>query len=330
MLVFAAVAISCSDSSDQSDPVTLKFGYPFSAGHPVRQQVIEQWAKDVQAATNGAVIIEFHAEQTLSSAAETYANVVAGGQDIGWALQGYSPGRFPTTSVIEMPFVFESSSEATEVLWILFEEFEALQDEYDDVKVLGLWTSGPGDLWLAKGNASTTADIAGLTLRSPGPVQAEVIRALGATPVNMAAPELQGALEAGEIDGLLTVDTALETHDLLDVLESGMECGCYVLASFVVMNLDVWNSMSQNHQDAIEELSGQTLSRSVSMFYDNASSTAAEKNAEAGIKLVRLDDEQLDQWKEATRVVVDDWTNENSSDFDARAMYRRMLELAEE
>ena len=74
--------------------------------------VFEPWAEDVRAPTEGAVIIEFHAEQTLSAAAETYANVGGGGQDIGWALQSYSPGRFPATDVTEMPFVFESSSEA--------------------------------------------------------------------------------------------------------------------------------------------------------------------------------------------------------------------------
>ena len=97
--------------------------------------------------------IEFYPEQTLSSAAQTYANVAAGGQDIGWALQGYVPGRFPATDVVEMPFVFDSSSQATEALWTLYDEFEALRDEYADVKLLGLWTTGPGDLWLAQGTA---------------------------------------------------------------------------------------------------------------------------------------------------------------------------------
>ena len=81
----------------QSDPVTLRLGYPFPADHPLHVQVLEPWAEDLRAATDGSVTIEFHAEQALSPAAETYANVVAGGQDLGWAVQGYSPGRFPAT-----------------------------------------------------------------------------------------------------------------------------------------------------------------------------------------------------------------------------------------
>ena len=331
LLAVGLMTAACGDNTSETrEPVTLSLGYPFPAMHPLRLQVLEPWAEDIHAATGGAVTIEFHPEQALSSAAQTYANVAAGGQDIGWALQGYAPGRFPATDVVEMPFVFDSSSQATEALWTLYDEFEALRDEYADVKLLGLWTTGPGDLWLAQGTASSVADLAGLTLRSPGPVQAAVIRALGANPVNLAAPDLHDALVAGDIDGLLTVNTALATHDLTEVLESGTTCGCYVLAMFLAMNLDTWNGLSAEHQAAIEELSGRQVSDTVAMFYDTASAAAAVRNAEAGIVKIRLDDNQLAEWQEATHGVVEDWIADNDGDFDARAMYERMLELATE
>jgi TRAP-type C4-dicarboxylate transport system substrate-binding protein len=304
----------------------LSLGYPFAADHPLRVQVLDPWAEDVWEASGNTVGVEFHPEQGLSAAADTYANVVAGGQDIGWALQGYSPGRFPATGVVEMPFVFGSAAEGTAALWALYEEFEALRGEYADVKVLGLWTSGPGDLWLVDGAASAVADIAGLTLRSPSPVQAEVIRALGAVPVIMAAPDMRAAIDAGEIDGLLTVDTALATHNLVDVIESGTECRCYVLASFLVMNLDTWDSLSADQQAAIDDVSIRTVSAAAAGYYDRASITAAQQHAEAGIVKTRLDDDRLEEWKRAAGSVVDDWIADNSG-FDARAMYERMLEL---
>lgn len=326
LVVSAVVAAACAGGED-SEPVMLSLGYPFAADHPVRVQVLDQWAEDVWDATGSTVGVEFHPEQALSPAAETYANVAAGGQDIGWALQGYSPGRFPATGVVEMPFVFGSGAQATTTLWALYEEFEALRDEYADVKVLGLWTSGPGDLWLVDGVASAVEDLAGLTLRSPSPVQAAVLRALGAVPVNMAAPDMRAAIDAGEIDGVLTVDTALATHNLTEVITSGTECRCYVLASFLVMNLDTWNSLSPDQQAAIDDVSTRTVSDAAAGFYDRASITAAQQNAEAGIVKIVLDDDQLEEWKQATRRVVDDWVGANPG-FDARAMYERMLELA--
>lgn len=326
LLALGLVATACVDGA--SDPVTLSLGYPFPSDHPLRVQVLEPWADDLHAATDGSVTIEFYAEQALSPAADTYANVVAGGQDIGWGIQGYSPGRFPATDVIEMPFIFASGAEGTKVLNALYDEFEALRDEYADAKVLALWTTAPGDLWLAEGTASTPADVAGLTLRSPSPVQGAMVQALGATPVNMAAPDLRDALEAGEIDGALTVGTALEAHDLLDVLESGTVCSCYVVAGFLVMNLETWDGLSEEQQAAVEALSGEKLSQSAAKYYDEGNAAAAEVNATAGIIEVQLDDDQLNQWRAATRSVVDDWINDNGGAFDSDAMYQRMLALA--
>ena len=59
--VMAAAFTGCS--SGQSDPVTLTLGYPFPAKHPLRLRVLEPWATDVLAATDGAVTIEFHASR---------------------------------------------------------------------------------------------------------------------------------------------------------------------------------------------------------------------------------------------------------------------------
>ena len=56
----------------------------------------------------------------------------------------------------------------------------------------------------------------------------------------------------------------------------------------------------------------------------------AMRNAEAGIVKIQLDDDQLAEWQEATHGVVEDWIADNDGDFDARAMYERMLELATE
>ena len=42
-----------------------------------------------------------------------------------------------------------------------------------------------------------------------------MISALGTVPVTMAAPDIRTAIDAGEIDGLLTVDAVLAAHNLV-------------------------------------------------------------------------------------------------------------------
>lgn len=325
-----AGAAGCSDNAEQSQSVTISFGHPFPPTHPVHVQVFEPWANEVLQATDGTVTIEFYPSQELSSRSEVYQNTADGGQGIGWALQGYSPGRFPAAEVVAMPFIFGSAVEATEVLWTLHDEFEAIRNEYADVKLLGLWTHDVADLWLAADQASDAPDLSGLTVRAPTPLQEEVIETLGGNPVNLSVQEIRAALDQGDIDGLMIANSGLSSYDLYGVLGSGVQCSCYVSASFLAMNQDLWDSLSASQQRAIERLSGRTVSLAAAGAYDAASQAVDERYPQAGINKVVLDDAELASWREATQSVVDRWIGRHAADFPAQEMYDRMLELAAE
>ncbi|WP_420619617.1 TRAP transporter substrate-binding protein [Candidatus Poriferisocius sp.] len=323
-----AGATGCSDNVEQQQSVTISFGHPFPPTHPVHVQVFEPWANEVLLATGGTVTIEFYPSQTLSARSEVYQSTVDGGQGIGWALQGYSVGRFPAAEVVGLPFVFDSAVEATEVLWTLHDEFEAIRNEYADVKLLGLWTHDVADLWLAGDQASDVPDLSGLTVRAPTQIQVEVIETLGGAPVNLSVQEIRDALGQGAIDGVMIANSGLSSYDLYGVLGSGVQCNCYVSASFLAMNQDLWDSLSVSQQRAIERLSGREVSLAAARAYDAASNAVAERYPQEGINKIVLDDTQLAAWRDATQSVVDRWVGRHAGDFPARAMYDRMLELA--
>ncbi|WP_419929281.1 TRAP transporter substrate-binding protein [Candidatus Poriferisocius sp.] len=325
-----AGAAGCSDNVEQPQSVTISFGHPFPPTHPVHAQVFEPWANEVLQATGGTVTIEFYPSQALSYRSEVYQNTADGGQGIGWALQGYSLGRFPAAEVVGMPFIFDSAVEATEVLWALHDEFEAIRNEYADVKLLGLWTHDVADLWLAADQASDAPDLSGLTVRAPTQIQVDVIETLGGNPVNLPVQEIQAALGRGDIDGVMIANSGLSSYDLYGVLGSGVQCNCYVSASFLAMNQDLWDSLSVSQQRAIERLSGRAVSLAAAGAYDAASQAVDERYPQAGINKVVLDDADLATWREATQSVVDRWIGRHAADFPAREIYDRMLELAAE
>ena len=325
-----AGATGCSDSVEQPQSVTISFGHPFPPTHPVHVQVFEPWANEVLQATSGTVTIEFYPSRALSSRSEVYQNTADGGQGIGWALQGYSSGRFPAAEIVAMPFIFGSAVEATEVLWTLHDEFEAISNEYADVKLLGLWTHDVADLWLTADQASDAPDLSGLTVRGPTQLQVDVIETLGGNPVNLPVQEIRDALGQGDIDGVMIANSGLSSYDLYGVLDSGVQCNCYVSASFLAMNQDLWDSLSASQQRAIERLSGREVSLAAAKAYDAASRAVDERYPQEGINKIVLDDAQLAAWREATRSVVDEWISKHASDFPAREMYDRMLELAAE
>jgi hypothetical protein len=63
--------------------------------------VCNKAAEAVNEATRGVVSIEFQPGGALAAPPGTFENTVAGGQDMGWALQGYHAGVFPVTETPE-------------------------------------------------------------------------------------------------------------------------------------------------------------------------------------------------------------------------------------
>lgn len=99
----------------EGEDVTLNLGHPFPGGHLIQANVLEDWAQEVNDVTGGTVTVEFHPGGALAAPDATYDNAASGAMDLGWALHGYTPGRFPLTDVVELPFQFENATQATEV-----------------------------------------------------------------------------------------------------------------------------------------------------------------------------------------------------------------------
>lgn len=327
-------ATSSSETSDSEaagemgDEVDLTLGHPFPAAHVIQAQVLDDWAAEVAEATDGTVNIEIIPGGGLGPAPAMYENTVAGAQDLGWALHGYTAGRFPIMQIVEMPFAFDSATQATETLWDLYEEFPEFQEEYADVKVLAQWTHDTGDLWTAGTQVTTADDMGGLTLRAPGPLQQQLITELGGAPVAMPAPEIFDSIERGVIDGVMISNSGVDSFSLYDVLDFGVDCDCYVAAMFLTMNQSSWDALSPAQQEAIDGLSGRDLSLRAAGAYDEDSEANQSLIEEAGIELTALEGDELTRWEEAGQRVADSWIAARESEgVPGQQMYDRLLEL---
>jgi TRAP-type transport system periplasmic protein len=312
-------------AEDMGDPVTLNLAHPFPAGHLIQVNVLEPFVEQVAEATDGTVTIEIHPAEALTAPGDAYDNAAAGAIDIGWALHGYTPGRFPLTDSVELPFLFENAGQATTALWDLYDEFPELQDEYGDVHVLGLWTHDVGNLYVTD-TAVTEPDLSGLTLRAPGPIQTNLIEALGGAGVGLPAPELYDSLERGVIDGLMIADTGVDSFTLYEVVDHATIANFYVAGQFLVMNQGAWDSLSDAQQQAIDGLAGRDLSLTAAGAYDDAHARVVGQHDEWGLEIVNVDD--LAPWQAAAQSVVDDWISAREADgLPGQQMYDRLLEI---
>lgn len=318
---------TAGETMDFGDPVTLTLGHPFPAVHPIQVNALEPYAAAVNEATNGTITIEFQPGGALAAPPATFENTVAGGQDMGWALQGYHAGVFPVTEIVEQPFQFSSAVQATQTLWDLYDEFPALQDEYSDVQVLGLWTHDVGDIWTKSAPVQTVEDMQGLTLRFPTGIMGQVMEAMGATTVGLPAPEIFDSLSTGVIDGLSIAVSGLESFGLYPELAYGTQCDCYVAAQYLVVNLDSWNALTPDAQQVLIDL-GREHSLMAAEVYDDAYVAISQKAVEEGIEIYDLPEDEQARWEEIGQQVTDEWIAAREAEgVPAQDMYDRMREI---
>jgi TRAP-type transport system periplasmic protein len=311
--------------------VTLVLGHPFPAEHPMAVNMIAPWIEEVEERTGGTVTFDVQPGGAITDADAAYENAAAGVIDMGWALHGYTPGRFPITQIIELPFEFESAEQATEVLWDLYEEFPALQEEMDDVELLALWTHDIGDLFTVDQPVESMDDMEGLTLRAPGPLSNTLIDSLGGDPVGMPAGELYDALERGVIDGLMIANSGISSFSLDEVVNYATLGNFYVASQFVAMNPGSWEQLSPEQQQVIEDTSGRELSLTGARAYDEIFEDLQASYEDMGIEVTELDEDELDDWRAATEEVPQQWIDDAEDEgAPGQEMYDRLQELVGE
>lgn len=108
--VVAVVLGSASLVAAAQEPVQLKFAMWGPPQAPMTRACAE-WAEIVTKASDGALKVQIF-WNTLGNGQTVYDNIKNGVADAGWVLQPLVPGKFPKTSVVELPGMFKSSEEA--------------------------------------------------------------------------------------------------------------------------------------------------------------------------------------------------------------------------
>lgn len=309
--------------------VELTLGHGFSPEHHIHLGVLVPFAEELEERSGGRIRITIMPGGALASAADTYEAVTSGIMDIGWTLQSYTPGRFPLTEAVEVPFLFwENSEQPTRVLWELFQRHEGMQREYGEVKVLGLWSSDPRGIFTRERPVRTLADIRGQRIRALGGMEFAVMEAFGGVPVGIPAPGMYDALERGVIDGVSIGLSAVASYHLYDVVKHVTITNHGAGAQMLIMNMDTWNSLSPEDQTLIDELAGERLSLMGARQYDKDYQTGLDAINQHGVQIHYLPPEELEEWRLLTEpLALKGWLEANA-DKGARELYDLMLELA--
>ena len=163
-------------------PRRLNVSHYMPEDHGSHADFIAPWARAVEAAAAGSLTLAVHSGASPFGKLENqHAQVAAGTVDIAHSPAGLPEGRFPLTTLMNLPFMAASSSQGTQMLNALLEPHLAV--EYKGLKVLALHADSGGVLHTRDAPVTRMEQIEGLRLRCPaGPMEA-ALRLLGAEPV---------------------------------------------------------------------------------------------------------------------------------------------------
>ncbi|WP_291734062.1 TRAP transporter substrate-binding protein [Leisingera sp. F5] len=289
--------------------VTLKLHQFLPAQANVPKLILDVWADNVEESSGGRIKIDrFPSMQLGGKPPELMDQAIDGVADIVWTVVGYTPGRYPSTEVFELPFMMTNARAVSHAYWEMFDT-HMRDTEFKDVHILGTWVHGPG-LIHASDPVETPEDLEGMKIRGGGRSVNALLTELGATPVGMPVPAIPEGLSKGVIDGTTIpweVTAALKVPELVENHTEFTGKALYTLTFVLAMNKEKYESLPDDLKKAIDDNSGLEFSVFAGGTQADSDGPSREMALDLGNTVITLDEEQTAVWRERSQPIYDKW-----------------------
>lgn len=306
MLCMLAGLIGSTMFARAADPVNLRVADSFPKGHFLVKLVLEPWMEAVKKRTNNAVSFEHYPAQQLGKAADMLKLTQTGVADIGYVAPGYVSDKMPVSEVAMLPEAFAHSCQGTLAYWKLAHEGVIAEQDYaaNHIRLLLVVTLPQYRIFTVKQPVKDVADVTGLKLRSTGGAQDLTLRAIGAVPVRMAAPDAYESLSRGTMDGLLfplESVVAYGADKLVKHATDGLGFGSFIVAYSI--SEAAWKKLTPEIQKAMVDAANEIIP-SACQEVQKADETTKAKLEAAGVRFEPL---HADKFKELLKGVAQTW-----------------------
>lgn len=289
--------------------VTLKLHQFLPPQANVPKLILDVWADNVEAASEGRIeVARYPSMQLGGKPPELMDQAIDGVADIVWTVVGYTPGRFPSTEVFELPFMMTNAEATSRAYWEMFETH--MQDtEFRDLKILGTWVHGPGLIHSADPIVKTS-DLEGVKIRGGSRMVNKLLEKLGATPVGMPVPAISEGLSKGVIKATTIpweVTPALKVSELVSNHTEFGDKALYTLTFVLAMNKAKYDSLPDDLKAVIDDNSGLEFSMFAGKTQADADGPSRQIAADLGNNIITLDEQQVAEWEAAAAPIVDEW-----------------------
>lgn len=298
-----------------AEEVVLKMHHFLPANSFVPANILSPWADRIESESQGRIKVERYDSMALGGRpADLVDQAVDGVVDVIWTLPGYTPGRFPHTEVVELPFMSRDAGATSKALWRMAQGWQ--DSDFHDLHLLGIWVHGPGVIHSAK-PVEKIEDMAGLKLRAPSRAASMLLEKVGAAPVGMPAPQVPEALSKGVIDGALLpweVTSSVRVAELVHDHTEFPGRAVYTATLMLAMNKEAYARLPDDLRAVIDAASGEAFSQNAGRVQQGADAPQREAALARGNHVHELSEAEAARWHAIGDAVIADWSAAQSFD----------------
>ncbi len=308
----------------------MKLAYFVGDQHAMSQWLI-RWSEQLEKGSGGRIVVKRFPSAQMGPTPQHYDFARTGQAEAVWFLHGGTPGRFPLTEIINLPFMVGSSEIGTKVLNDPGLRSKYLDAEHKGLRILMLFTHQPGGPHTTKKPIRTLEDFKGLRLRFASPTVRDLVAALGATPVGVPPTEISEQLQKGTIDGaFMDYGGVGIAFKLGGIVKHSTELYAYVTSFGLGLNEDFWNRLPADLKKlVIDSTTGKEAE--VGRAWDGLDVPGKKAVMDAGGEAIQFSKAEMEKVRKLGAEVSEAKVKEyEAKGMPARAVYNTMRQLSEQ
>jgi TRAP-type C4-dicarboxylate transport system substrate-binding protein len=325
-----ALAVVLTGGARAQDKFELKLAYFVGDQHAMSRWLIK-WSQALELRSGGRITVKRFPAAQLGPTQQHYDFARTGQADAVWFLHGGTPGRFPLTELVNLPYLVGSAEIGTKVLNDPTLRSRWLDPEHKGVKVLMLFTHTPGHVHTAAKPIRTLEDFKGLRIRFASPTVRDFVAALGATPVGVPPTEIAEQLQKGTIDGVfIDYGGAGIAFKLGGIVKHTTQMYSYVTSFGLAMNPAFYARLPPDLQALLAETTT-GMEKEVGEAWDALDAPGKQALVGGGDRVIEPSREQDARFRAVGAQVTEAKIRDlEAKGLPARVVYERMKALSEQ
>jgi len=239
----------------------------------------------------------------LGKAAAHYDMARDGIADMTWVNPGYQAGRFPMIAAGELPFLISKPGPGSAALDKWYRTYAV--SEMKDVKFCFAHVH-VGTIH-SKKPITEPGQLKGMKIRSANGTVSQTMSLLGATNVQVSAPEARDALEKGVADAITFPWNSIISFGIDKAVKNHTDMRLYAADFVWVLNKTWYDKLAAAQKKVIDDHCNNDWAAKVGAAWGDEEDAGQGKLEKQGHNIVKITPQQLDAWKKAVEPINQQW-----------------------